>query len=174
MKNKAVFLDRDGVINEDKGYLYRIEDFEFIPEVFDSLLKLQKLNYKLIIITNQSGIGRGYYTLEDFNKLNDYMLRVLGDRGIKIDKVYFCPHSPNENCECRKPKTKFIYSAVKEFDLDLSKCWIIGDKPSDIEMGKNCGCKALLIDSKYVKESYDLKFMDLESAVSHIIESSNF
>jgi D-glycero-D-manno-heptose 1,7-bisphosphate phosphatase len=169
--NKAIFLDRDGVINEDSGFIHRIADFKFLEGVCDSLVELQGLGFKLIIITNQSGIGRGYYSIEDFHRLNDFMLKSFGMKGITIDKVYFCPHSPEEKCECRKPKTKFIERAKEEFDLDLTNCWMIGDKISDIEMGKKAGCKTILIDSKYVRNSSEPKLNNLFEAMSLIKNS---
>lgn len=134
---KAVFLDRDGVINIEKEYLYKIEEFEFIDGVFESAIYLQKLGYKLFIITNQSGIARGYYSLDEFNKLSTWMMDEFSKKGVKIEKLYFCPHGPNDNCSCRKPKTGMIDDALKEFDIDLAQSILIGDKISDIKCAKN-------------------------------------
>jgi len=138
-QNRVVFLDRDGVINEDNGYVYKIEDFIFKDGVFDSLKRLQDLGYKLIVVTNQSGIGRGYYSEEEFLKLTSFMKDEFKKNGIKIDKVYYCPHKPEDNCECRKPKNKMFKDAIKEFDIDPKLSWMIGDKPSDIEAAKRSG-----------------------------------
>ncbi len=134
---KAVFLDRDGVINIEKNYLYKIEDFVFFDGVFESLLYLQDLGYKLFIITNQSGIGRGYYTQNDFDKLTIWMLKQFENHDIKISQVELCPHMPDENCECRKPKTLMIENILKNHKIDLQKSWLIGDKKSDILCAKN-------------------------------------
>ena len=139
--DKAIFLDRDGVINIEKNYLYKIEDFEFIDGVFDSLKYLQHLGYRLFIITNQSGINRGYYTKNDFDILTNWMLKEFEKHNIKISQVEYCPHTPNENCECRKPKTKMIKNILRKFDIDLKKSWLIGDKNSDIECAKNAEIK---------------------------------
>jgi len=138
---KALFLDRDGVINKEKNYLYKVEEFEFIDGVFDTCKFFQDRGYELIIITNQAGIARGYYTEEDFHKLNDWMLEEFKKRGIKISKVYFCPHHPDftGECECRKPKPGMILQAQGEFGLDLSSSILVGDKESDIRVGKNAG-----------------------------------
>lgn len=133
---KAVFLDRDGVINVDKGYVSKIEDFVWCDGVFEALLELIKLGYDLFIVTNQSGIGRGYYTLDDFERLNSYMLNELYKKGIEIKKVYFCPHAPEQNCSCRKPSPQMILRAAGEFAVDLKNSVLVGDKPSDIEAGK--------------------------------------
>ncbi len=134
---KAVFLDRDGVINIEKEYLYKIEEFEFIDGVFESVIYLQKLGYKLFIITNQSGIARGYYSLDEFNKLSSWMMDEFSKKGVKIEKLYFCPHGPNDNCSCRKPKTGMIDDALKEFDIDLAQSILIGDKISHIKCARN-------------------------------------
>jgi len=172
-KNKAIFLDRDGVINEDLDYVHKIEDFKIFPGVFEALKMLQSAGFKLIIITNQAGIGRGYYTEEDFFKLNNHMLEIFEKQGIKINEVYFCPHKPEDNCECRKPKIKFIGQAIEKFNLDIKECWLIGDKIIDIEMGEKAGCKSLLIFSKYVKNIKRRKFKDLEEAAQFILNKNN-
>ncbi len=139
--NKAVFLDRDGVINIEKNYVYKIEDFEFIDGIFDLCKKYQQEGYLLIVITNQAGIARGYYTEEQFRVLTDWMVKKFEEQGISIAKVYFCPHHPDftGECECRKPNPGMILQAAKEFKLDLSKSILIGDKMSDIEAGERAG-----------------------------------
>lgn len=136
---KVVFIDRDGVINVEKDYLYKIEEFEFIEGVFESLSYLQELGYKLVIITNQSGIARGYYTIEDFNKLTSWMLEEFEKKGINIAGVFLCPHGPDDGCECRKPKTDMIEQAKELFEIDLGNSWLVGDKDSDIRTALNAG-----------------------------------
>lgn len=156
--NKAIFLDRDGVINIDKNYVHKIEDFEFIDGVKEALKYFQNLGYILIIVTNQSGIGRGYYRQEDFEKLTNWMIDELEKDKIFIKKVYFCPHRPDENCDCRKPNPKMILDAAKEFNVDLKKSWMIGDKESDIEAGLNAGVKkTILIGEGKTKAKYKVK-----------------
>ena len=141
--NKAVFLDRDGVVNVEKNYVYKIEDFEFMPGIFDVCKKYQQEGYLLFIITNQAGIARGYYTEEQFRILTDFMIKQFEKQGILIKKVYFCPHHPDftGECECRKPNPGMILQAAKEFDIDLSESILIGDKESDIEAGERAGIK---------------------------------
>ncbi len=139
--NKAIFLDRDGVINKEKDYLYKIEDFEFIDGCFDSLINLQEKGFLIFIITNQSGIGRGYYKEEDFFKLNRWMLDEFSKKQIKISQVEYCKHGPNEDCKCRKPKTGMIDNILKNFEIDLLNSWLIGDKNSDIQCARNSGIK---------------------------------
>lgn len=150
--NKAVFLDRDGTINLEKNYLYRIEDFEFLPGVVDALKMLQQAGYLLVIITNQSGIGRGYYTEADFQKLNDWMVSTLRKQGVTIADVYFCPHLPDaqvaeyrKQCNCRKPKLGMFEKAVNEHHIDLAKSFAIGDKIRDCAICESTECRGFLI-----------------------------
>lgn len=133
---KAAFLDRDGVINIDHGYVGKIEDFSWCEGIFDGLFRLQELGFELVIITNQSGIARGYYSEADFKSLTKWMLTGLEKQKIKIAKVYHCPHAPELNCECRKPKPGMILQAASELNIDLASSILIGDKDSDIAAGK--------------------------------------
>lgn len=157
--NKAIFLDRDGTLNIDEGYTYKTNDLKFFPDVFEAL-SLLKEKFKFIIITNQSGIGRGYYSKEDFLRFNSRLVNELKKEGIQIEKTYFCPHHPEEMCDCRKPNIRFMKEAEKEFDLDLKGSWVIGDHPHDIELGKNAGCKTIYMltgHGKKHKEDMDVK-----------------
>ncbi len=150
--NKAIFLDRDGTINVDKEYVHRIEDFEFEKGAVKGLKILQALGYQLIIVTGQSGIGRGYYSEEDYHKFMDYMHLQLARYNILIDGEYFCPHHSEKgvgkykiDCKCRKPKTGMLEEAVKEFDINLKESFVIGDKTDDIEMGRRASCRTILV-----------------------------
>lgn len=138
---RALFLDRDGVINREKNYLYRIEDFEFIDGVFESCRYFQKKGYLIIIVTNQAGIARGKYTEQDYKVLTDWMLLRFENQGITITKVYHCPHHPEftVECICRKPKTGMFIQAEKEFNIDMSSSIMVGDKSSDIEAAEHSG-----------------------------------
>jgi D-glycero-D-manno-heptose 1,7-bisphosphate phosphatase len=140
---KALFLDRDGVVNIEKDYLYKIEDFEFIDGIFKLCSYYQNLGYKIFVVTNQSGIARGYYTEDDFRELTNWMINEFKILGIEITKVYHCPHHPDitGTCECRKPDPGMLLKAAKEFDIDLKNSVIIGDKERDIEAGINAGLK---------------------------------
>jgi len=141
LKQKALFLDRDGTINVEKNYVYKIEDFEFQPGIFELIRKYQNEDYLIFIITNQSGIARGFYTENDFNTLNNWMIDAFQSKGIKITKVYYCPHHPNHTgaCDCRKPKPGMIQQAIKQFNIDAVKSVLIGDKKRDILAGENAG-----------------------------------
>ena len=151
---KAIFLDRDGIINVDHSYVYRQEDFEFCEGIFETLQHFLSLGYQLFIVTNQSGIGRGYYTKDDFEKLISWMLSQFCSENIKITKMYHCPHSPSEGCECRKPKTAMFKRAKKEFNIDMKNSWMIGDKPSDIQAGFNANIpNTIFVNSSTCKEA---------------------
>ena len=145
---RALFLDRDGVINVEKNYVWRIEDFEFIPGIFELCAMAQQLGFMLVVITNQAGIGRGYYTEADYQTLTNWMLGQFRTRGIAIDRVYYCPYHPTAGvgkyrCDSndRKPNPGMILSARDELNLDLSESVLVGDKDSDIEAGIAAGVK---------------------------------
>ena len=138
---KAAFLDRDGVINVDHGYVSRVEDFEFQEGIFELFETLQNMDFVLFVVTNQSGIARGYYSLEDFLNLSEYMLSELKNRGVEIKEIAYCPHHPDitGECECRKPKPGMILDLASRYGIDLKSSILIGDKQSDIDAGKNAG-----------------------------------
>lgn len=140
-RRQAFFLDRDGVINVDHGYVSRIDDFFFMDGIFPVLRYLSAKGYLLIVVTNQSGIGRGYYTEEDFNTLTVWMSKQFSDEGIELTAVYSCPHSPEESCACRKPAPGMFFQAEVEHNLDLSASWMLGDKESDMQAAQAAGIK---------------------------------
>jgi len=139
--NKALFLDRDGVINAERGHVFRREHFEFLPGIFKKCRKYASSGYLIIIVTNQAGIAKGIYTEKDYETLTEWMLTQFRNEGIKISEVYHCPHHPEITgpCTCRKPEPGMILQAIKEFDLDISKCVLIGDKETDLEAGRRAG-----------------------------------
>jgi len=166
--NKALFLDRDGVINIEKDYLYKIEDFEFIDGIFELCAYYQHLGYMIFIVTNQSGISRNYYTEDDFTLLTTWMLAEFAKKNIDISKVYFCPHYPaiTGNCSCRKPNPGMLLDAQKEFNIDMSNSIIIGDKERDIEAGLNAG----LIETYLYDVSKTVKFSKATKIVNKLDE----
>jgi D-glycero-D-manno-heptose 1,7-bisphosphate phosphatase len=142
--NRAVFLDRDGTINIDKGYVYRTEDFVFLDGFIEALKVFHELNYYVIVITNQSGVARGYYGEEDVIKLHQYMDEELKKSGTYIDAYYYCPHHKDGkvkkyaiDCNCRKPKSGLILKAKEDFNLNLKASILIGDKQTDIDAANN-------------------------------------
>ena len=147
---KALFLDRDGVINVDYNYVYKIDEFEFVDGIFELCKQKQDEGYLIFVITNQAGIARGFYTEADFSKLTTWMCERFKAKGVIITKVYFCPHHPDFNisCECRKPNPGMILQAQREFNIDLKNSLLIGDKQSDLDAGQNAGIENLILVTK--------------------------
>jgi D-glycero-D-manno-heptose 1,7-bisphosphate phosphatase len=142
----AAFLDRDGVINIDHGYVYRREDFQFVPGVLDAARGLAQQGLALVVVTNQSGIGRGLYSEDDFYQLTDWMKAQFADAGAPLAGVYFCPHHPDDaigayrrDCECRKPAPGLLLQAARELKLDLARSVLFGDKASDLQAARAAG-----------------------------------
>ncbi|QGY43117.1 D-glycero-beta-D-manno-heptose 1,7-bisphosphate 7-phosphatase [Maribellus comscasis] len=140
-KNKALFLDRDGTINIEKNYVYKIEDFEFIPGIFDLISDYQKEGFLIFIVTNQSGIARGMYTEIDYEILTRWMINQFKQKGIYITKVYHCPHHPEitGECNCRKPNPGMILQAIETYNISPVNSVLIGDKKRDFLAGKKAG-----------------------------------
>ncbi len=140
-RKKALFLDRDGVINVDKVHVSRKEDFEFNTGIFDLCRKYRDQGYLIIVITNQAGIAKGLYSREDFDNLTAWMVGQFAGQGVEVSGVYHCPHHPDVTgpCECRKPNPGMILQAVRDFDLDISECTLVGDKETDLEAGRRAG-----------------------------------
>lgn len=145
--NKAIFLDRDGVINIERGtYTYKIDDFVFVEGIFNNLKKLQDNGFQLIIITNQGGIANNIYTKKDLETLHDFMLGEFKKNKIHITEIYFCPHhSDLENCICRKPNSLMIEKALNRFQIDPQRSFIIGDKTRDMRSGERLGIKGFKV-----------------------------
>jgi D-glycero-D-manno-heptose 1,7-bisphosphate phosphatase len=153
---RAVFLDRDGTINEEKEYLWRVEEFSFIGGAVEAIRLLRDAGYLVVVVTNQSGIGRGMYGEEDLERLHAYMLTELEARGAGVDAVYFCPHHPHHgvgeyaiHCSCRKPLPGMLLQAAIELGIDLSASWMVGDKIADMEAGRSAGCRVMLVRTGY-------------------------
>lgn len=141
----ALFLDRDGVVNVEKNYLYRIREFEFLDGIFELCSRFQSAGYAIVVVTNQAGIARGYYAEDDVKVLHAWMLERFAERGIRIAGVYHCPHHPDFSgpCPCRKPEPGMILRARDELGLDLPGSVLLGDKESDIEAGRRAGIRHL-------------------------------
>ncbi|NVM18065.1 MAG: HAD family hydrolase [Candidatus Lokiarchaeota archaeon] len=170
-KKKAIILDRDGVLIEDKNYSYKIEDLEVLPGVIEGLKQLQE-EFIFFIVTNQSGIGRGYYTLEDFHKYNEYLISILNENNIAIEKTFFCPHVKEDNCDCRKPNPTFLKKIADQWDVDLESSWMMGDHPSDIQFGINRGCKTVYMITGHGKKH--LQDLEVRGIVPNLVHSNFF
>ena len=145
--NKAIFLDRDGVINiERKDYVKSIKEFVLIDGIFEVIKSINDKGYLVIIITNQSVINRKIINEKDLEKIHNHLLKQAKRQNVKIDGIYFCPHRPDENCECRKPKPGMILKAAQEFQIDLKNSVMIGDSNTDIEAAQQAGCHGILVE----------------------------
>lgn len=163
MSRPALFLDRDGVVNIEKNYLHKVEEFEFIDGVFELCQKYQELGYLLVVVTNQSGIARGYYSEADFKKLTVWMVEAFAKQGIAITDVYHCPHHPDISgaCSCRKPEPGMLLEAADKHDIDLNHSLLVGDSERDITAAHMAG----------VEETYLFSTEAETSAATKIIRS---
>jgi len=180
---RAVFLDRDGTINVEKNYLWRCEDFEFLTGVPQALARLQGAGFLLVIVTNQSGIARGYYSLADVDRLHNYMKQQLAFFNVTLAAIYFCPHHPDGvdggsytmECSCRKGQPGMLLQAAEDLNIDLTQSYMIGDKLSDFEAGSRAGCTSILVTSGHHVEQPDIPdscstlFAELSDAVEYIL-----
>ena len=170
-RQKALFLDRDGIINIDHGYVSTVDNFEFSKGIFTLLKLFRDAGYRLFVVTNQSGIGRGYYSEADFQRLTRWMLEQFKTEGITIDQVLYCPHRPDEHCHCRKPDTGMIEEALRTFPLDLPHSWLIGDKSSDIQLATNSGIANTIYIGTKAPPSATLSF-DTVDACAHYFQEN--
>ena len=175
MSKKALFLDRDGTIIIDTDYPTDPKKVAFVPGTIEALRKIQK-EYVLIVISNQSGVGRGLITKEQFNSVHEQFVKILKSVNIEVAGIYYCPHAPEEMCDCRKPSPKMILDAAERHDIDLPSSYMIGDKMSDVIAGSRAGCKTILITPKNrvqsgkSEENYvGLTATDLNEAINQII-----
>lgn len=167
--NKALFLDRDGIINVDHGYVYKIEEFEFMPNIFELCKIANDKGYLIVVITNQSGIGRGRYSENDFHILSKWMVEQFLKQGIKIAEVFYCPHHPEKafnhylkQCNCRKPAPGLINQAVKKYNIDVNNSIFIGDKPSDMHAAQAGNIKTKVFFSENIHENYPFDVITID------------
>ena len=166
---RFVFLDRDGTLNRDPGYVHRIEDYELLDGVEAGLLRLQKAGFHLAIVTNQSGIGRGYFSEEDFTAFQAHLVSDLESKGIRIERSFHCPHAPNARCSCRKPAPGLFEQAQEQLDADLSASWMIGDSPRDADAAEAAGLAgSVLVPCQQIKTKAGSAF---EVAVGRLLLS---
>ena len=153
--DRAIFLDRDGTINVDKAYVYKITDFEFLPGVKEALVLLRRTGYRLIIVTNQSGVARGYYTEDDVRTLHNWLRETLAREGADVAGIYYCPHHPEarieayrRKCGCRKPGLDLFYKAASDLGLDIDRSIAVGDRVRDLEICRHSGCRGYLVGDR--------------------------
>jgi histidinol-phosphate phosphatase family protein len=167
-----VFLDRDGTLVRDPGYVHRPEDFELLPGTLGGLTRLQRAGFALAIVTNQSGIGRGYFGEADFHAFQARLLGELAGAGIPIEASYFCPHRPEDGCACRKPATGMLERAARELGAALARSWVIGDSDADRDLAARAGCRFVRIDPAGAAEPGAPRAADLEAAAAHILDAA--
>ena len=184
MKQRAIFLDRDGVINVEKTFVLSPADMELYPESAEAVKKINDSGFLAIVVTNQSAVARNYITVEELDRIHDELKRQLGEKGAGLDGIYYCPHRESldeepENtgyimdCECRKPKPGMLLQAAEDFDIDLDRSYLIGDSARDILAGKSAGCTTIGLKTghalKGIEEHPDYTFDDLSEAVDFIL-----
>ncbi len=174
--NKAVFLDRDGTVIHDCGYLDNVEDVKLLPMAGHALRKLKEAGFLLVLVTNQSGIGRGFFNLDMVHKQHQRLKELLAHEKVQLDAIEICPHAPEENCECRKPSSLMLERAAAKLDVDLNKSFMLGDKSSDIEAGRAAGCKTVFIKSQKEETSSgnlaDFRVTSINEAAECVKENS--
>lgn len=180
MKIEAVFLDRDGTINIDTGYLGDPAQLRLIDGAAHAIKRLNEAGIKIIVISNQSGVGRGFFTNADVTKVNERLVEVLAASGARLDGIYFCPHRPDDGCRCRKPETGLVDGAAREHAIGIKEGCVVGDKASDIGLARNLGVKSILVLTGNGKEALskttpapDYVAQDLADAVSWILEGAH-
>jgi len=171
-KYKCVFLDRDGIINKkapEGDYIKNWSEFKFLSGVKEAIKKLNKAGFLVIIITNQRGIAKGLMTEEDLKDIHSKMIEELKKSGARIDSIYYCPHDEKDNCNCRKPKIGMFIKAKKDFNIDLSKSWLIGDSLSDIKSGIKANCNTVFFNKSFI-----IKFLLKKVKIKSTFNSNNF
>jgi D-glycero-D-manno-heptose 1,7-bisphosphate phosphatase len=144
-KRPAVFIDRDGTLIREKNYLSKIKDVQLIKGAVEAVKLLKSSGYKVIVLTNQSGIGRGYFTEPELLKVHAFLVKLLKKKGVILDGIYYCPHHPDADCSCRKPKTGMVIKAKRKLNLDLESSYTIGDHKGDFLLGQNMGGKGIFV-----------------------------
>ncbi len=169
---KAVFLDRDGTISRDVPYCSRVEDFEILPAVPEAIRLLKQNGFKVVVITNQSGVGRGYFTEVTLVQIHEHMEKELARHNARVDAIYYCPHHPDDGCECRKPKPGMLLKAADELGINFARSFMVGDSGMDIRAGKAVGCQTVLMvngSNKEMNETPDYIAADLLKAAHWIL-----
>ncbi len=155
MSSPAVFLDRDGTINEEREYPDRLNQIFVFPQAAPAIRRLQEAGLKVVVVSNQSGVARGYFPLAFVHEVHQYLNQHLAEKGARLDALYVCPHHPDEGCPCRKPKPEMLFRAARDLDLDLTHSYLVGDRYQDLETAANAGVKGILVLTGYGRGEYE-------------------
>ena len=174
---KTIFLDRDGTINRESGYINHFSMFEFIPGAIDALKLFKKNGWQTVLITNQAGVARGYFTEEFLQNVHQQMQELLKKENAELDAIYYCPHHPDvgefpfkKNCKCRKPKTGLIDQAVKDLKIEISESYMVGDKYNDVRLGKKLGLKTIFVLTGYGRGEYEANHQNWQEQPDKIFD----
>ncbi|MFQ5905104.1 MAG: D-glycero-beta-D-manno-heptose 1,7-bisphosphate 7-phosphatase [bacterium] len=175
--NRAVFVDRDGTLCPDVPYLDEKEKLELFPETPGAIRRLKGAGFRIVVVTNQSGVGRGYFTLDALAAVHERLRYLLKEAGADVDALYYCPHAPDDGCDCRKPKTGMIDGAAAELSISLDKSYLVGDDTVDVQLARNAGLKAILVLTGHGKKSEpsvraDAVVRNLEEAADWILKDA--
>lgn len=170
---RAIFLDRDGTVNVGIPKYERVDSLdkvELLSNTLSGLTKISHMDFLFFFVTNQAGLAEGLITVDDFNAINEKILSLISSSGVRIQQTYVCPHSENDNCDCRKPKPKLLLDAAEKYNIDLANSWMIGDRLGDIATGINAGTKTILVQTGTIKEAFAANFVakDLLDAAEFI------
>lgn len=171
MKNKAVFVDRDGTINVDVHYLNDPDKFEMYPGVGEGMKILHDKGFKIIVITNQSGIARGYFTEKQLSDIHERMKQEFQKFAVALDGIYYCPHHPDDRCNCRKPKPGLLIECGKKYNIDFKSSFLVGDKCSDILAGRSVGCKTILVKTGHGLWEYENKKCHVDYVAADLFDA---
>lgn len=170
---RLVLIDRDGTINVEKHYLSAPEQIELFPETAEGLKLLRNLGFRIAVVTNQSAIGRGFFEIERLDEIHSHLREVLAEKGTEVDVIYFCPHIPEDNCQCRKPGIEMATKASEMFGTELSDSFVIGDNVCDIELGKNVNAVTILVKTGYGKRVLEEQKTNPDYVVENLLEAAH-
>ena len=171
MSNPAVFLDRDGTINEEMGYINHLSRFRVFPQAAPAIRRLNEAGVKVVVISNQSGVARGYFTLAFMEEVQRHLSQLLAEAGARLDGLYVCSHHPRAGCSCRKPNPELLLRATRDLDLDLKRSYLVGDRYNDIQTAANAGVKGVLVLTGYGRGEFE--FIRSQSPVQPVYVARN-
>jgi D-glycero-D-manno-heptose 1,7-bisphosphate phosphatase len=173
-RRRFVLLDRDGTLIVERHYLSDPELVELLPNAAEGLRRMQHLGFGLVVVTNQSGIGRGYFDEDRLTQIHDRMHAVLRAEGLTLDGVYYCPHTPEDDCACRKPRPGLIEQAANDLYFEPAECVVIGDKASDIRLGQRVGATTILVRTGYGEQELDKLVSPPDAVVADLLKAASF